>query len=210
MSRKKNASSERFTFRGADYAAVNETAALLSVGRATVSRVLRRHRETKSLAPRPRGGGNVPPIHEEMAELLAAIVAEMPDATVAEPASVLAKRSCTSTSRFAVQRALGRLGFSRKKVVHRPRDTPEHRVRREEFCVLLKRTHSSSLVFIDASELGRQLRRSKPGSVVPYPRLISSDLGVGSRPPTRTIASRRFARRTARRTPRTPEQPNAF
>ena len=92
-----------------------ETAKLLGIGRATVNRILRLHRETKSLEPRPRGGGNVSPIHGALAEMLTAIVDEMPDATVAELAAVLMKRSRASTSRSGVQRALARLGFSRKK-----------------------------------------------------------------------------------------------
>src|SRR5437764_8017788 len=87
-----------------------ETAKLLGIGRATVNRILRLHRETDSLVPRPRGGGNVSPIHGAMAELLAAIISEMPDATVAELAATLMKRSRTATSRSAVQRALFRLG----------------------------------------------------------------------------------------------------
>jgi transposase len=92
-----------------------ETATLLGIGRATVNRIVRLHRETQSLEPRPRGGGNVSPIHGELAELLVAIVNEMPDATVAELADVLMDRSGAETSRSGVQRALGRLGFSRKK-----------------------------------------------------------------------------------------------
>jgi transposase len=92
-----------------------EIAELLGLGVATVNRLLRLHRETNAVDPRPRGGGNVSPIHGSMADLLSAIVAEMPDATVAELAEVLMKRSRTSTSRSAVQRALFRLGFSRKK-----------------------------------------------------------------------------------------------
>jgi len=92
-----------------------ETAKLLGIGRATVNRILRLHRETNSLNPRPRGGGNLSPIHGALAELLAAIVSEMPDATVAELAATLMKRSHVTTSRSAVQRALFRLGFSRKK-----------------------------------------------------------------------------------------------
>lgn len=92
-----------------------ETAELLGIGYATVNRILRLHRETKSLEPRPRGGGNPSPIHGSTAELLAKIVAEMPDATVAELAAALMKRSKIETSRSGVQRALGRLGFSRKK-----------------------------------------------------------------------------------------------
>lgn len=98
-----------------------ETAELLGIGYATVNRILRLHRETKSLEPRPRGGGNPSPIHGSTAELFAKIVAEMPDATVAELAAALMKRSKVETSRSGVQRALGRPGFSRKKVLHRPR-----------------------------------------------------------------------------------------
>ena len=61
-----------------------EVAALLGIGRATVNRIFRLHRETNSLEPRPRGGGNVSPIDNAVAQLLAAIVAETPDATVDE------------------------------------------------------------------------------------------------------------------------------
>ena len=93
----------------------DEVAALLGIGRATVNRILRLHRETNSLEPRPRGGGNVSPIHDDVAELLAAVVAEMPDATVVELTDVLMQRSGISTSRSGVTRALARLGFSRKK-----------------------------------------------------------------------------------------------
>lgn len=92
-----------------------EVAALLGLGRATVNRILRLHRETSSLEPRPRGGGNVSPIHNDVADLLTTIVAEMPDATVVELAEVLMKRAGISTSRSSVTRALERLGFSRKK-----------------------------------------------------------------------------------------------
>ena len=98
--------------RGCSY---RETAELLGIGYATVNRIVRLHRETKSVEPRPRGGGNPSPIHGSTAELLTRIVAEMPDATVAELASALMKRSTIETSRSSVQRALGRLGFSRKK-----------------------------------------------------------------------------------------------
>jgi len=97
-----------------------ETATLLGIGRATVNRVLRLHRETQSLEPRPRGGGNFSPIHGALAELLVAMVNQMPDATVAELAAAFEERSGSATSRSGVQRALGRLGFSRKKSASSP------------------------------------------------------------------------------------------
>ncbi len=87
----------------------------LDVGEATVSRILRLHRETGSVSPRPRGGGNRSPIHDEIAELLKGIVKEMPDATIAELTEALLNRADIATSRSSVQRAMQRLGFSRKK-----------------------------------------------------------------------------------------------
>lgn len=92
-----------------------QIAVMLGIGYATVNRILRLHRETRSIAPRPPGGGRMSPIREKVAALLVLIVGEMPDATVAELTDALVARSGTSTSRSAVQRALGRLGFSRKK-----------------------------------------------------------------------------------------------
>jgi transposase len=97
-----------------------EIAGLLGIGRATVNRLLRLHRETRSLEPRPRGGGNFSPIHGALADLLVAIVGERPDATVAELAAAFEARSGTETSRSGVQRALLRLGFSRKKRASSP------------------------------------------------------------------------------------------
>lgn len=97
---------------GLTYTAIAD---LLGVGVATVNRVLRLHRETKSVAPRPRGGGNFSLLHGKIARLLEGIVREMPDATVAELADALTARAKISTSRSGVQRALGRLGYSRKK-----------------------------------------------------------------------------------------------
>lgn len=98
--------------RGLSYA---ETAKLLGVGEATVSRVLRLKREARRLDPKPVRGGNYSPIAGRIAELLVAIVTSMPDATVAELTEALVKRSRVETSRPSVQRALKRLGFSRKK-----------------------------------------------------------------------------------------------
>jgi transposase len=91
------------------------TADLLDVGYATVNRVLSRYRKTKQVDPLPKGGGRKSPIHGRIADLLTQIVTTMSDATVEELTAALQKRAKVSTSRSAVQRALHRLGFSRKK-----------------------------------------------------------------------------------------------
>jgi transposase len=91
------------------------TADLLGVGYATVNRVLSRYRRTNSVEPMPKGGGWASPIQGRIADLLHEIVAAMSDATVEELTSALQKRARIKTSRSAVQRALHRLGYSRKK-----------------------------------------------------------------------------------------------
>jgi transposase len=98
-----------------------DIASALGVGQATVSRVLRLHRESGSLVPRPRGGGNFSPIREDVAETLGALVAETPDATADELRRSLEARTGVSTSRSSVHRALHRMGFSRKKNASSPR-----------------------------------------------------------------------------------------
>jgi transposase len=92
-----------------------QIAELVGVGTATVNRILRRHRETGALEPLAPGGGNLSPLRGPVASKLKALVAALPDATVAEMAVALRKAEKLSTSRSSVQRALVRLGYSRKK-----------------------------------------------------------------------------------------------
>ena len=92
-----------------------EIAELLGIGEASVSRVLRLHRETQSVEPRPRGGGNFSPVSGAVADRLKALVAETPDATVQELMEKLVDETGVETSLAAMKRAMHRLGFSRKK-----------------------------------------------------------------------------------------------
>jgi len=101
-------------------------ARLLGVAQATVSRVLRLHRETGSVTPRPRGGGNFSPIRGEVAEELKRLVREKPDATVLELRRELTARTGVVTSRPSMQRALHRLGFSHKKSPSSPPSATRH------------------------------------------------------------------------------------
>jgi transposase len=101
-----------FHERGLTYEVIAD---LLGIGRATVSRVLRRHRESGTVDPRPRGGGNVSPIRGKVAERLRAILERRPDLTIAEMAAELGRVAKIQTSPASVQRALTRLGYTRKK-----------------------------------------------------------------------------------------------
>ena len=98
--------------RGLTYQA---TADLFGVGHATVNRELSRYRRTRTVKALPRGCGWASPIHGRIADLLTRIVSTMSDATVAELTEALQTRGKVQTTRSSVQRALHRLGFSRKK-----------------------------------------------------------------------------------------------
>jgi transposase len=92
-----------------------EIAGFLDIGVASVSRILRLHRETGKVDPRPRGPGRSSPIGGKVAEQLRRLVAQRPDATTAELLVALVERTGVRTSLSAVKRAMHRLGFSRKK-----------------------------------------------------------------------------------------------
>src|SRR5712692_3437885 len=101
-----------FNEQGFTYA---EIAEFLDIGEATVSRILRLHRETGSVRPRPRGGGRLSPIRGKVAAELRLLVAATSDATVSELMEQLVKQTGIRTSLAAMKRAMHRLGFSRKK-----------------------------------------------------------------------------------------------
>ena len=107
-----------FRDRGLTYEAIAE---LLGVGRATVSRVLRRYREAGTVEPRPRGGGNVSPIRGQAAEQLRRMLEKQPDLTLSEMAAALQRVAKIQTSTASVHRALKRLQYTRKKKVRRGR-----------------------------------------------------------------------------------------
>ena len=92
-----------------------EIASFLDIGVASVSRILRLHRETGSVDPRPRGPGRSSPISGRVAEQLRRLVLQRPDATTSELHAALVERPGVKTSLAAVKRAMHRLGFSRKK-----------------------------------------------------------------------------------------------
>jgi len=92
-----------------------QIADMTAVGYATVNRVLRLQRETGGTAPAKPGGGNLSPIRGKVEQRLRALVEKMPDATVREFADALRRAEDLATSRPSVQRALKRMGYSRKK-----------------------------------------------------------------------------------------------
>ena len=86
-------------------------AARFSVSVSWIRDLLKRRRESGSIAPRPHGGGRSPAFNAEAAERLRAAVRADDDATLAE----LAEAASIACVPSAVHRALKRLGITRKK-----------------------------------------------------------------------------------------------
>ena len=94
---------------------VEEVATSFGVGLTFVKKMLRQHRETGDLSPRPHGGGHVPRLADKHLKLLRREVERSPDKTVPALRDHLAERAGLSVSTPTVSRALSRLGLSRKK-----------------------------------------------------------------------------------------------
>lgn len=86
-------------------------AALFGVSTAWIRRLLQRRRETGSYAARPHAGGPAPKMDEARCGRLLVLVAQAPDATLAELRDRLAVPVHLST----IARALRRLGLTVKK-----------------------------------------------------------------------------------------------
>jgi transposase len=88
-----------------------QIAGRFSVSVSWIRDLLRRRRETGSIAPRPGGGGRAPAFDAEAAGRLRDAVRVDDDATLEELARAAGVACCPS----AVHRALARLGITRKE-----------------------------------------------------------------------------------------------
>jgi transposase len=102
----------RLREEGRTYADIADVTGL---GVATVNRILRLHRETGSTEPATPGGGNFSPIRGQVEERLRKLVDALPDSTIAELTAALGRAEKLATSTSSVQRAMKRMGYSRKK-----------------------------------------------------------------------------------------------
>lgn len=105
-----------------------QIAARLSVGRASVSRILRQHRETGSIMPRTSRCGRRPNLDEQGHLKLQRLIEEQPDATLVELADAIRERTQVSVSPAGVFRACKRLSFTRKKRPFGPKNSSAQRL----------------------------------------------------------------------------------
>ena len=94
---------------------IEEVASAFGIGPTFVKKMLRQHRETGDLNPRPHGGGQTRRLSDKHLKLLRREVERNPDKTAAALRDHLAERASVTVSRPTVTRALSRLGLSRKK-----------------------------------------------------------------------------------------------
>src|SRR3954454_988308 len=97
-----------------------------------VTRLLRTHRTTGAVEPKPHGGGNLPVLTPEDLERVRELIRQQPDATLEE----CRQRLGLSCSTMTISRALRRLGRPRQKKVPRAQeqDRPDVQEQRREFC----------------------------------------------------------------------------
>ena len=123
-----------------------------------VTRLLRTHRTTGSLEPKPHGGGHPPALTPEDLERLRELIRQQPDATLEE----CRQRLGASCSTMTISRALRQLGLPRKKKVPRAgeQDRPEVQEQRREFCKELAGTDPRRLVFVDECGANTAMNRT--------------------------------------------------
>src|SRR3954468_7499407 len=136
-----------------------------------VTRLLRTHRSTGSLEPKPHGGGNPAVLGPEDLERLRELVGQQPDATLEE----LRQRLGASCRTMTISRALRKLRLPRKKKVPRAaeQDRPEVQERRREFCEELAGLDPRRLVFVD--ECGANTAMTRTHGRAPAGRRVDTN-----------------------------------
>ncbi|CAN1210292.1 Transposase [Tumidithrix helvetica PCC 7403] len=94
---------------------MQEVADRFEVKRGWVNEIVQRYKLTGSVAPSPRGGGAPAILVDEDYQVLAEIIKQQNDATLAEIATQLAEHTGVLVSVPTMSRAVNKMGFSRKK-----------------------------------------------------------------------------------------------
>jgi transposase len=123
-----------------------------------ITRLLRTHRSTGSLRPKPHGGGNPPVLGPGDRERLRELIRQQPDATLEE----CRQRLGASCSLMTICRALDELGLPRKKKVPRAQEqgSPEVQEKRRDFCEEMAGIDPRRLVFVDESGADTAMTRT--------------------------------------------------
>jgi transposase len=94
---------------------MQEVADRFEVKRGWVNEIVQRYKRTGSVDPSPKGGGAPAILMDKDYQVLAEIIKQQNDATLAEIATQLAEHIGVLVSVPTISRAVNKLGFSRKK-----------------------------------------------------------------------------------------------
>lgn len=134
-----------------------------------ITRLLKRRRQTGSLAPKPHGGGHPPALDRAAQQRLRQLIRKQPDATLLELVAQLG----VPCGRMAIFRTLRKLKITRKKKsLHATqRDSPRVRRKRRAFRKALADLDPQRLVFVDetgaTTAMTRAYGRARRGQRVP-------------------------------------------
>ena len=133
-------------------------AEIFSVNLSTIVRLLRRHRTTGSVQPKPHCGGNHRKLDADAEMRLLKLIEEQPDATLLE----LRDRLGIDCSIMAIDRALKRHQITRKKKTSHAaeRDSPRVQEQRKEFQEKLASVEPNRVVFVDETATTTAMDRS--------------------------------------------------
>jgi transposase len=123
-----------------------------------ITRLLKLRRQSRSLKPRPHGGGHPPALDHAGQKRLRQLVRKQPDATLQE----LAGRVGVRCSRMAIFRTLRKLKIARKKKsLHaKERDSPRVRRKRRAFRKEVTTLDPQHLVFVDETGANTAMTRT--------------------------------------------------
>lgn len=137
---------------------IRQLARLFAVSLSCIVRLLQRRRRTGSVRPKPHAGGPGPTLDDDAHQRLRQLVAEQPDATLAELRDRLGIPCCLMT----IARALRRLKITRKKKSPhaQERDSPRVQAQRAQFRQTLACVQPEQLVFVDETGANTGMSRS--------------------------------------------------
>jgi transposase len=156
---------EAYRRGGVTYA---EVAARFAVGQASVSRWLRRARQTGDVKPLPHGGGYPRRISKEQEPIVERLVQEHPDWSEEELAKAVREKLSIQVSAVTVGRVVRRLGYSVKKktLIATERDRADVVRRRREYDERIRRIAPARLVFVDETGSNTAMTRSTSRALV--------------------------------------------
>lgn len=98
-----------------------EISEMLGVSVSFITKLLRRRRDEKTIAPKPHSGGGKPSLDNKDEKRVQRLVSQQPDATLKELCHRLSQAGGATVQTWTMCRALARLGLVRKKSPFTPR-----------------------------------------------------------------------------------------